>query len=81
MEFGYNDFIFLRTGIINIQKVKSEVDATSESWTFQPNFGLGLVLGNFTIDYALTNIGNVSQVLISNVFSLKINLKTKKKES
>lgn len=81
MEFGYNDFIFLRTGIINIQKVKDEIDATSEKWTLQPNFGLGIVLGSFTIDYALTNVGNVSQVLVSNVFSLKLNLKNKKNQN
>jgi len=71
IEVGYSKFIFLRGGIINIQKVKSNAGDDSESWTVQPNFGVGLVLGGLTIDYALTDIGDQSESLYSNVFSLK----------
>ena len=78
LEVNYNKFIYLRGGVINFQKFKDEVDATTEKWTFQPNFGVGIVLGGFTIDYAYTNIGNVSQVNFSNVFSLKLNLNKRK---
>jgi len=78
LEVNYNKFIFLRGGVINFQKVKDEDNANEEKWTFQPNFGVGIVLGGLTIDYAYTNIGNVSDVNFSNVFSLKLNLKKRK---
>ncbi len=79
LEVNYNKFIFLRGGVINFQKVKDEDNANEEKWTFQPNFGVGIVLGGLTIDYAYTNIGNVSDVNFSNVFSLKLNLKKRKR--
>ena len=72
VEFSYNDLVFLRAGIGNIQAVKN-IDA-STSTTAQPNLGLGLRLKNVTIDYALTNIGNSSASLYSNVFSLRLNI-------
>lgn len=72
VEFGYDDFIFLRGGIGNIQQVKNTDNSTST--TVQPNMGLGIRLKNVTIDYALTNIGSVSQSLYSNVFSLRLNI-------
>ena len=77
-ELGYSNFIFLRGGVINFQKVKDEVDGTSDSWTVQPNFGVGLLFGGFSVDYAYTNFGNVAQQLYSNIFSIKFNLKSKK---
>jgi hypothetical protein len=42
--------------------------------TFQPNFGIGLRIRRIFIDYALTDIGDVSAALYSNVFSLKLNI-------
>ena len=79
LEIVYDDFLFLRTGIGNIQKAKDDLDATKTITTIQPNFGVGILLGRVTIDYALTNIGNTSQVLYSNIFSILINLKKRKK--
>jgi hypothetical protein len=70
LEVGYNDFIFLRGGIQNIQNVKN-IDGTV-SKIVQPNLGLGIRLGRLTIDYALTNIGQ--ETLYSNVFSLKFDI-------
>lgn len=70
VEFGYDDFIFLRGGVGNIQTVRN-IDA-STSTTVQPNIGIGLRLKNVTIDYALTNIGSGSGALYSNVFSLRL---------
>lgn len=70
LEFGYDNFIFLRGGIGNIQTIRN-IDA-STSTSIQPNIGLGLRLKNVMIDYALTNIGNTSQSLYSNVFSLRL---------
>ena len=72
VEFGYDNFIFLRAGVCNFQKVKNIDNSTST--TFQPNMGLGIRLRNLTIDYALTNFGNSSQSLSSNVFSLRLNI-------
>lgn len=78
-EFGYDDFIFLRAGLGNIQEIKNIDQSTSTS--VQPNMGVGLRLKNLTIDYALTNIGHNSGELYSNVFSLKLIInKQKKKE-
>ena len=72
VEFGYDDIIFLRAGLGNIQQVKN-ID-NSSSTTLQPNLGLGVRLKNITIDYALTNIGSTSDGLYSNVFSLRLNI-------
>ena len=46
----------------------------NESFNIQPNMGLGLKFKGFSIDYALTNIGSASDVLYSNIFSLKFDL-------
>ncbi len=77
-EVGYKNFIFLRGGLINFQQVKFNAGDDSTYLSVQPNFGLGLKLGKLTIDYAYTNIGNVSEVLFSNIFSLKLDFKPKK---
>ena len=79
VEFGYDDFIFVRAGLGNIQTIKN-IDA-STSTTAQPNIGIGLRLKNVTIDYALTNIGNTSESLYSNVFSLRLNIVKKEGSS
>ena len=75
IEVGYNDFLYLRAGLGNIQRAKDDFDITKEIITVQPNFGVGLKLGRLTLDYALTDIGNVSQVLYSNIFSLTLDFK------
>jgi hypothetical protein len=38
----------------------------------QPNIGVGVTYKIFTLDYALTDIGDRSTALYSNIFSLKI---------
>jgi hypothetical protein len=77
IEAIYNKLIFVRAGVGNIQRV-SDFDQ-STYLTLQPNIGLGLRLRNLQIDYALSDIGNVSDVLYSNVFSLRIDINGKKK--
>ncbi len=72
VELGYKNVIFLRLGAGNAQRVK-EFDG-SNNLTFQPNLGLGLKIRNIHLDYALSDIGNVSDVLYSNVFSLKFDI-------
>lgn len=75
-EGGFKNMIFLRAGIGNIQKAKDILgqDAT----TFQPNFGVGIKIKSVSIDYALTDIGDQSVALYSNVFSLRLDLDRKK---
>ena len=63
-------------GIGNIQKT-SDFDG-NQSYNFQPNIGLGIRLKNFSIDYALTNIGNQSDAIYSNVFSIRLDFEKKK---
>ncbi len=85
LDLGYKNRLFVRGGIGNIQETTSlrpinpnddipETEQIISKWTFQPNFGLGLKLKNIQLDYALTDIGNASDALYSNVFSLKITL-------
>jgi hypothetical protein len=68
-EFGYKRVVYLRTGIGNIQWVKQITD--EKKLSIQPNIGIGLKIKNFYIDYALTDIGNTSIALYSNVFSVR----------
>ncbi len=79
LEGAYRDFIFLRLGIGNFQRALDDVKGNNKVLTMQPNFGVGLKFGSLHIDYALTDIGNVSQVLYSHIFSLTLDLKRRKK--
>ncbi len=72
LEFGYTDLVFIRTGMGNFQNVM-QLDG-SEKVGFQPNIGLGFKYKGIQIDYALTDIGNQSTALYSNIFSLKVDL-------
>ncbi|MEM7106871.1 MAG: PorV/PorQ family protein [Bacteroidota bacterium] len=69
LEFDYKKIIFLRGGMGDIQEVRDFDNATYR--TFQPNFGIGFKIKSVTVDYALTDIGDQSEALYSNVFSLK----------
>ncbi|MDI1305624.1 MAG: PorV/PorQ family protein [bacterium] len=72
LEFGYTDLVFLRAGVGNFQKVQ-QLDST-EKVGFQPNIGLGFKYKGIQIDYALTDLGNQSTALYSNIFSVKVDL-------
>lgn len=72
-EMGYKKFVFLRGGIGNFQKSK-QFDQ-SEEVSFQPNFGVGFHYKGVSVDYALTDIGDQSAAVFSNVFSLIIDWK------
>ncbi len=77
LEASYMNMIFLRAGIGNYQ---TYTDAFRKKVrTFQPNIGVGVKIKMVTIDYALTDIGDQSVALYSNVFSLKIDLNKKQK--
>jgi len=70
LETGYKDIVFLRGGLGNIQKT---TDFDGNKYTsMQPNMGIGIKIDNVSFDYALTDIGNVSDALYSNVFSIRM---------
>ena len=74
-ELAYDQFIFLRGGVGNIQKVKEL--SGSKSTIAQPNVGVGIKLKNLTVDYALTYLGSTTESLgavYSNIFSLKLDI-------
>jgi hypothetical protein len=71
-EFGYTDLVFLRAGMGNFQKVE-QLDG-SKKVNFQPNIGLGFKYKGIQVDYALTDLGDQSAALYSNIFSVKVDL-------
>lgn len=73
LEASYKNMVYLRAGGSHVQRIK-DFDATHYmSW--KPSFGLGVFLNEkFTIDYALTDIGGVSQTPYSHVFTVKVSL-------
>ncbi|MDA7803701.1 hypothetical protein N8987_03925 [Crocinitomix sp.] len=77
VEFGYGKWVALRFGAGNMQWIKNS-DLT-ESLTFQPNIGIGVGFKGINIDYAFTDIGDVSVALYSHVFSLRFKLNDPKK--
>ncbi|MBL4706659.1 MAG: hypothetical protein JKY54_19170, partial [Flavobacteriales bacterium] len=72
IEFGYDGIVFLRSGVGNMQYI---LDINNnETLTFQPNIGIGVKIKRIAIDYALTDLGNASAALYSNIFSLKFDV-------
>jgi hypothetical protein len=72
MELGYAGVVFVRTGLSYFQYVRDISDR--EKLTMQPNIGLGIKIKSVWLDYALTDIGDNSVALYSNIFSLKFDL-------
>jgi hypothetical protein len=72
LELSYANIFFIRGGVGNFQEVKDIYQNTD--WTFQPNFGVGINYRGIRLDYALTDIGDVSVGLYSNVFSLQFDI-------
>lgn len=77
LEASYMNMIFLRAGIGNYQSYTDAVGGKVR--TFQPNIGVGVRIKSVTIDYALTDIGDQSVALYSNVFSIKVDINKKTK--
>ena len=74
-EFNIKDIVFIRGGLGNVQKTP---DLTGKNiYTIQPNLGIGINIKGVEIEYALTDIGDVSIAEYSNIFSLKFNLNPK----
>ena len=76
IEADYNNKFFLRAGYKNMQRVPN--DDGEDVLSVFPTVGAGFVIKSFTVDYALSNVGDFSQVLYSHVFSLKFNFNTLK---
>ena len=72
VELGYAGVVFVRMGVSNIQYVTDISD--QQQLTVQPNIGIGLKIKSVSLDYALTDIGDNSVALYSNIFSLKFDL-------
>ncbi|MBL7888932.1 MAG: PorV/PorQ family protein [Bacteroidia bacterium] len=77
LEASYMNMVFLRAGIGNYQSYTDAVGGKVR--TFQPNIGVGVRIKSVTIDYALTDIGDQSVALYSNVFSIKVDINKKTK--
>jgi len=71
-ELGYTDLVFLRAGVGNFQNIQ-QLDGTDKVG-FQPNVGLGFQYKGIQVDYALTDLGDQSAALYSNIFSVKVDL-------
>ncbi len=71
MEFGYKKIVRLRAGLGNFQQ---ELDFDgSKKTTLQINLGVGVCIKNLvSIDYAFTDIGDLSIAQYSHVISLKV---------
>ena len=84
LAFGFKKYATLRMGVNNFQYVKNFDD--SRTLNFQPTVGVGVQIKNFAVDYAFTDIGDVSVALYSHVISLRLslnepeNIKQKQKE-
>lgn len=75
IELDYNNFLQIRAGAGNFQRVIDDFNASEKKLTVQPNFGIGMKLNRVQLDYALTDIGNLSIVQYSHIFSLKFNFR------
>ncbi|MES2394546.1 MAG: PorV/PorQ family protein [Bacteroidota bacterium] len=75
LEASYMNLVFLRAGLGNYQAYTDAVGQKIK--TFQPNIGVGVRIKSVTIDYALTDIGDQSVALYSNVFSIKVDINKK----
>jgi hypothetical protein len=79
LELSFKQVAFLRTGVSNFQYIKDFQG--NESLNFLPSAGLGFNINQrFQIDYALSDIGNISETPYSHIFSVKVSLENLKEE-
>lgn len=78
MEFDYKRIVALRMGIGNFQQ-EPDFDGKMKT-TLQINFGVGVNIKNVVaIDYAFTDLGNLSIAQYSHVVSLRVSIDKFKK--
>lgn len=68
-ELRYSTWLFARVGVANLQLVPGMKG--KNNLNLQPNLGLGIKYRNIYIDYALTDVGNLSIAQYSNLISLR----------
>jgi len=76
LELNYIKMIYLRAGVNNIQKTTD--DFGEKISTAQPTIGVGIKIKAVSLDYAFTDIGDASEALYSHVFSLNLNVNSRK---
>jgi hypothetical protein len=77
LEVSYQTWLKVRAGFGNFQRTTT---FQGNEVTFQPNIGLGIVFKQFSLDYALTDIANQSDVLYTNMVSLTFNGRLPKRQ-
>lgn len=75
IELGYRQAVYVWGGVNNYQTFTDNSGNTSSS--LQPNLGAGLKIKSIKLSYAMTNIGDDTKALYSNVFSLVIDINKK----
>jgi hypothetical protein len=78
VEIGFVGIVYGRFGINNIQRVLA-ADNEGSKISIQPNIGGGIKFRTFKVDYAFTDIGDVSEAGFSHVISAKVGLNLNKK--
>lgn len=76
LELNYDQIVFLRGGINNIQQLTN--NSGEKVTALQPNAGIGVRIKELQIDYALTGLNRLSDGIYSHVISLKIDFGKKK---
>lgn len=73
LELGFKNLVYVRGGVSNFQYIKDFQGV--ESLDFLPSAGLGVVISErVQIDYALSDLGDVSESPYSHIFSVKVSL-------
>lgn len=76
VEFDYKNFVFLRGGLNQFQRVKDI--SGKQNYSMIPSIGVGIKLTNMVIDYALADPGSSSGTLpFSNIVSVRLNINRK----
>jgi hypothetical protein len=69
LEVNYGDLVFFRAGLGNLQRITEF--GGQKRLLADPSVGLGLQLGGFYLDYAMSNISPRTISLYSNIFSVR----------
>ncbi|MFN3997030.1 PorV/PorQ family protein [Algoriphagus sp.] len=73
LELGFKQLVFVRGGVSNFQYIKDFQG--KETLNYMPAAGIGVILNErFQIDYALSDLGDVSESPYSHIFSIKVSL-------
>ncbi|MFT4736738.1 MAG: hypothetical protein ACJAZM_002309 [Cyclobacteriaceae bacterium] len=70
LEAGFREIIFLRYGLGQFQRIEN-IDGGNPLYV-QMSGGLGIKLRELTIDYTLTDVGDIAQGTFSHVFTLTV---------